>query len=59
MNPALLPAGFEYEDYMKVCFSMIDVCDEVHLLQNWEDSEGAKREFSYALATRKTTVFID
>lgn len=47
MNPAILPEGFDYEDYMKVCFSMIDVCDAVYLLRNWQDSNGAKREYEY------------
>ena len=57
MNPAVLRSGFDYEDYMKICFSMIDVCDGVHFLGNWQDSEGAKREYNYALATRKTLSF--
>ena len=57
MNPAELPSGFDYEDYMKVCFAMIDVCDGVHFLSNWQDSEGAKREYNYALATKKTLSF--
>jgi len=25
MNPAALPMGFDYEDYMNVCFALIDV----------------------------------
>ncbi len=57
MNPAELPSGFDYEDYMKVCFAMIDVCDGVHFLDNWQDSEGAKREYNYALANNKTLSF--
>lgn len=57
MNPAILPSGFEYEDYMKVCFSMIDVCEEVHFLPNWTDSDGAKREHNYAIATQKSVKY--
>ena len=57
MNPAMLPKGFEYEEYMRVCFAMIDVCDGVHFLDNWQDSEGAKREYHYALANSKTLSF--
>ena len=48
MNPAVLPAGFDYEDYMKICFAMIDVCDAVYMLSNWRDSPGAIREYEYA-----------
>ena len=53
MNPAMLPKGFEYEEYMKVCFAMIDVCEAVCLLPNWIDSPGAKREFEYASSLGK------
>ena len=48
MNPAVLPLGFDYEDYMKICFAMIDVCDAVYMLDNWQDSPGAIREYEYA-----------
>lgn len=53
MNPAMLPKGFEYEEYMRVCFAMIDVCEAVCLLPNWTDSPGAKREFEYASSLSK------
>lgn len=46
MNPAMLPKGFEYEEYMRVCFAMIDVCEAVCLLPNWTDSPGAKKSLS-------------
>lgn len=48
MDPSLLPGGFEYEDYMHVCFSMIDTCDAVLLLDCWTSSPGARREKEYA-----------
>ena len=57
MNPAVLPAGFDYEDYMKICFAMIDVCDAVYMLDNWEDSPGAIREHLYAWRTGKEIMF--
>lgn len=43
-----LPDGLHYEDYMHICFAMIDVADLVVLMKNWESSTGAKREFEYA-----------
>lgn len=58
MNPAILPAGFSYEEYMQVCFAMINVCDEVHFLPNWTQSPGAIRERSYASATGKAVYYI-
>jgi len=57
MNPAVLPAGFDYEDYMKICFAMIDVCDAVYMLDNWRDSPGAMREHAYAGATGKAIMY--
>ena len=47
-NPAVLPPGFAYEDYMHICFAMIDVCDAVYFLADWRDSPGATREHEYA-----------
>lgn len=53
MNPAVFPAGFEHEEYMKICYSMIDVCDAVLFLNNWQDSKGAKMEHKYAVENSK------
>lgn len=30
MNPSILPEGFEWEEYMGICYSMIDVCEAVY-----------------------------
>lgn len=53
MNPAALPYGFDYEDYMTVCFAMIDVCEALYMLDGWTDSPGANREHERARATGK------
>lgn len=47
MNPAKLPMGFSQADYMHVCFSMIDSCEALAMLDNWEKSEGATVERLY------------
>lgn len=57
MNPTCLPLGFDYEDYMRICFAMIDVCDAVYMLNNWEDSPGAIREYEYAKGKGKEIMF--
>jgi len=59
MNPAVLPDGFEYEEYMQICFAMIDVCDTMYLLSNWEDSSGAKREHIRAFDNEKLLWYQD
>lgn len=58
MNPAILPEGFDYEDYMTVCFAMIDVCDTVFFLPDWFESPGAKREHDYALKSKKKIMYL-
>ena len=55
MNPAILPDGFEFEEYMKICKSMIDVCDAVYFLPDWKQSTGAQEEYLYALSLGKKT----
>ena len=53
MNPAILPAGFGYNEYMYICFAMIDVCEAMLFLDNWTESEGAMKEFHYGTTKRK------
>ena len=54
INPALvnsfLPKSTTYEERMKMCFCMLDMCDSIYMLKGWEKSCGANREYGYALA---------
>lgn len=52
-------AGFEHEDYMHVCKSMIDVCDAVYMLSNWQTSKRSREELSYAKEWRKQVLWED
>ena len=47
---ARLPIGFSHDDYMHVCFAMLDLCDAIFMLDGWEQSDGATREAAYASA---------
>lgn len=47
LNPAKLPGGMRREDYMRICFAMIDVADEVWTLPDAYMSEGALLEIQY------------
>lgn len=57
LNPAtvnsLLPLDTTHEQYMKMSFCMLDMCDTIYLLKGWEKSMGANQEYGYALAKGK------
>ena len=47
---AQLPEDTTYQEYMKMSFCMLDMCDSIYMLQGWENSCGANREYGYAMA---------
>lgn len=47
-NPAILPDGFEYEDYMDLDLLILSRCDAIFLMRDWKNSPGAKREYEEA-----------
>lgn len=49
LNPAILPDGLTYEHYMDIGLAMLRGADTIYLLEGWEHSEGAKREFNLAV----------
>ena len=56
---AALQAAFDtsYETWMAYDFAVIDQCHVVLMLPRWETSEGASREYAYALKCGKRIVF--
>lgn len=54
INPARLNSVMgddaEYEEYMKISLCMLCICDAIYMLEGWQQSRGANREFGYALA---------
>lgn len=57
LNPAILPAGLTQEEYLHICYAMIDVCEKVYFLNNWKDSNGAKLENEYAQKHQKVICY--
>jgi nucleoside 2-deoxyribosyltransferase len=53
INPAklnaLLPESTTHEQYMSMCYPMIDMCDTILLMHGWQQSKGAVMEFGYAI----------
>lgn len=52
VNPAKvnaqLPKDTDYEDYMRMSFCMLSMCEAIYLLRGFEKSCGAKRELEFA-----------
>lgn len=59
MNPAVLNKGFAHHEYMHICYAMIDVCDAVYFLNNWQNSVGARMEHDYAISSHKALIYQD
>lgn len=58
MNPAVLPDGFEYEDYLTICFAMLDACDTIYFLDDYHYSPGANREQIKAVNDGKNRIYM-
>ena len=52
VNPALvnsnLPKDTSYDDYMKMSFCMLDMCDAIYMLNGYDKSAGSKLELARA-----------
>ena len=59
LNPATLPIGMEDSKYLPICLAMLDASDAIYLLNNWNDSVGAKVEAAYAKAQGKVIWYED
>ena len=57
LNPAELPEGLHWTDYMKICIPMLEVAEAIYLLNNWRDSTGAKVEKAYAECQGKEIIY--
>ena len=61
VNPAKvnaqMPEDTTYEEYMKMSFTMLDMCDYIYMLTGWNTSRGANRELGYALGKDKVIMY--
>lgn len=53
LNPARLPQGMMAGDYMRICFSMLEVADAVVFLPNYGESSGALLEMDWCAYVHK------
>ena len=60
VNPAKvnaqLPEDTSYEEYMKMCFCMLDMCEAIFMLKGWSKSCSANREYWYAMGNCKIII---
>lgn len=52
INPACLPDGWEYGEYLEHCMLMVRRAEVIALLPCWSFSPGAKAERAYAESLR-------
>jgi hypothetical protein len=57
LNPAIHPDGLTHEEYMKLCFAMLDICDFIVVLPGWINSKGSKMEILETLRLKKPVCF--
>lgn len=52
LNPAkmadVLPEDATHSEYMRISFHLLDLCDTIYLMKNWQNSKGANQEYGYA-----------
>lgn len=53
LNPATLPDGLEYAEYMDIGMAMLRCCDAIHILPGWKESGGAVKEVRAAASAGK------
>ncbi len=59
--PTVLPyyEDVAHDDYIHVCYAIIDICDAVYMLADWQQSKGARMEMQYATEWRKQVLYQD
>ena len=52
INPTMivLPSSCTHEDYMKIDFMLLDLCDAIYMMPGWDLSKGCNQEYGYAMA---------
>ena len=58
ISPAVTPEGLKKEDYMRICFAMLESADTAAFLPDWEDSPGAQLEKHWCEYVGKKMVFL-
>ena len=52
----VIPDG-THEEYMKACLPLMDLCEGIYMMDGWENSTGACREYGYALGKSMQVIY--
>ena len=52
-------ADLKYEQYMKICYRLVDISDIIFMVSGWQKSKGANAELSYAKSLGKKVMYQD
>lgn len=62
INPAKLDEiaeGLTYEQYMQICYRLVDIADIIFMVSSWQNSKGARAELLYAKSLGKEVKYQD
>ena len=62
INPANLEEvakGLTYEQYLKICYRLVDISDIIFMVSGWQKSKGANAELTYAKSLGKKVMYQD
>lgn len=49
--------GISHEEAMKICFDALKECTHIYMLEDWEESKGAKMEHEFAKQNGLTIIY--
>ena len=57
INPCKVSYDLSYAEFMKIDLLLLEMCDAIYMLSNWEQSNGAKTELAVAKSLGKKVKF--
>lgn len=57
ISPLILPEWLSWSEYIHVDLALIDICEGVYFMKDWETSEGANKEMYHAIREGKKLLY--
>ena len=55
--PSIMPESTTHDEYLTLCYCMIEMSDIVYFLKDWKKSVGATMEYKYCVRHGKRCIF--